>query len=140
MSIQTIITKLAELEAALPGIKAAYDVTPSGLTVFPCFINYPRDGELHWAASDYARSDHYIVCECRVTRQNLPQDEALLRPYIAEFRDMIAEHLTLEGVCEQVYPPIYYEYGALAWGTNELHLGIRFTIRVIEKEDVTPGL
>ena len=137
MSLQAILSQLATLEADIEGIRAAYDETPEGLSVFPCFINYPQRGELHWAASDFARSDHTIVCELHVTRQSLPQDEALARPFVGLFRNMIVGHITLEGTCEQVLPPITYEYGRLTFGT-ETHLGVRFIIRVVEKENVTP--
>ena len=125
-SIQAVITKLAEIEAGLSGIKAAYDETPEALTVFPCFINYPRRGTYKCGGGPTKEGTQTIRCELHVTRQILPQAETVARPYIDSFVDAVFADPNLGGACVMV-TEIRWEYGNLEFA-GETHLGIQFEV------------
>jgi len=143
MSIENIITQLAVLEAEITGVVVAHDETPEALGEFPCFVNYPLVGELHFDAAEFAISDHTIRCELRVARGHLPEAENLARPFITLFRDKMAANLTLNGSVTSIMT-IRYEYGVLTWAAGtpkeEKHFGIRFEVDVEHKESVAVGL
>jgi len=136
MSIQAIITELATLEAGITGIAAAYDETPDSLSEFPCFINYPKSGRLHFSATNGGQSDHTIVCELRYSKLISTEAEAKMRPFVKLFRDKLAANLTLNGTVDTIND-IRYEYGRLGTMAGEEYLVIRFEVDVKETETIT---
>jgi len=126
MTVAAVITKLAEIESGLSGIKHAYDETPEALTVFPCCINYPLRGTITGGPAGVRTGIHVVVCEFHLSRQILPQAEAMARPYIDSFANAIWSDPRLGGVVDTVLE-LRYEYGRLTFAGEE-HLGLRWEV------------
>ena len=135
MTIQAIITQLATVEAAIDGVVAAYDETPESLNEFPCFINYPVSGTYRCGSGTMKAGIQTIGAELHVTREVLPEAEAVARPFIDLFTDAIFEDIQLDSNCVAV-TEIRWEYGQLKFA-NETHLGVKFLLDVSVRETVS---
>ena len=136
MAIETIITALAALEAAITGVVKAYDNVPGGLNELPAFVNYPKSGRLHFSAAGGGQSDHTIVCELRYSKAITGEADKKLRPFIKLFRNKLAANLTISGTVDTVND-IRYDYGILPPIGGEEYMGVRFEVDVKETEAIT---
>lgn len=135
MTIAAIITQLATVEATISGVVAAYDETPESLNEFPCFINYPISGTYKCGSGTQKAGIQTIGVELHVTREVLPEAEAVARPFIDLFTDAIFADIQLDNTCVSV-TEIRWEYGELKFA-NETHLGIKFMLDVSVRETVS---
>ena len=133
MSIETIITQLAVLEAEITGVHVAHDDSPEALNEFPAFVNYPTGGPFIYSASGPNLTIHTIHADLHVSRSVLPHDENQLRPFVQRVWAKLADNLTCNGTCEHLIL-VRYDYGRLGYGAQET-LGIRFTLSAKEKDD-----
>ncbi len=127
-ALDNVFTQMQVIEAAIAGVVVAYNKTPEALSVFPCFINYPRTGRTIGEAKNQMESLYTIVAELHVARGILPEAESIARPFINLFEDAIYTDPTLAGTVMTVNE-INHSYGQLMFG-NETHLGIRFDVSI----------
>jgi hypothetical protein len=129
MSIETIITELATLQAEIPGINKAWDKTPESLNSFPCFVNIPASGDIKRLANQ-RQARHVVKMQLRVLRADSLSAETKVRPFLELVLDKFDAHISLNG--KAVYSQIiHYDYGNLSWGSAD-YLGISFDIAVTE--------
>ena len=135
MSLESIITQVAVLQAAITGITRAYDNTPDSINDFPCFINIPASGTIE--RQPHTRiTTHSIKMQLFVIRHaNLPSAETKLRPFVALTLDKFDANLTLGATCWSSWIT-HYDYGVLTFGGRQ-YLGIVFDLEAIEREAKT---
>ena len=135
MSLQTIITQVATLEAAITGIKRAHDNTPDSLNELPAFVNIPASADIE--RDPHVRiTTHLIKMELFVLRHtSLQSAETKLRPFVALTLDKFDANLTLGTTCWSSWI-VHYDYGVLTFGGQQ-YLGIVFDLKAIEREAVT---
>ena len=129
MSIQTIITQVAALQAEITGVKRAHDETPDGLNEFPCFVNFISTGDSD-RSPNRRHVVHHIKMQLRVCRADRPSAENLVRPFLLRTYEKFDDNITLNGSATRS-AIVHYDYGNLPWsGTN--YLGISFDLDVWE--------
>ena len=127
-ALDNVFAWMQVIEAAIAGVVVAYDKTPEALSVFPCFINYPRTGRTIGEAKLQMESLYTIVAELHVARGILPEAESIARPFINLFEDAIFTDPTLAGTVMTVNE-IRHSYGQLTFG-SETHLGCRLEVDI----------
>ena len=129
MSIQSIITQVASLEATVSGVKHAYDTADSTINEFPAFINFPESGVIN-RTPNLRKTIHRIKMLLYVTDSVLASAEAELRPYLVATLDVFDTHLSLNSsaASSQI---VGYKYGVLEYG-GQKYLGISFDLDVTE--------
>ena len=130
MSVQTIIAQLAVLQAEITGIRQAFAETPDKLNAFPCFVNFPSEGDIDRAPSQ-RKVKHIIKMQLRVTRADLPSAENKVRPFLDLVLDKFDANISLNGTAHRS-AITHYDYGELPWG-GRTYLGISFDIEVWEE-------
>jgi len=133
MSLSSIITQIAAIEGDISGIKKAHDKAPSNINAFPCFINVPDSGEItrkpntRWVT-------HHIKLELYVTKQIIPEAEALLRPILESTLNAFDAKLTLNGSASNSQIT-GYQYSVLSYNGQD-YLGITFDLNAVEYSNV----
>lgn len=138
MPVEDIITELAALEATITGVAVAHDTSPEAVGDFPCFVNFPIRGVLHFSTADGKQNDHTIACILLVARGNLPTAEADTRPFIDLFQIKLAGAFSLGGTVSTINE-IRYEYGNIKYAGEDF-IGIRFEVDVKEIGSITVAL
>lgn len=136
MAIESIITQVAAIQAAISGILRAYDQAPESLNELPCFVTFPANGDLEWPRKpNLRRTQHALKMMLLVSRGgDLALAEKKLRPFIAQVIQTFDQHLTLGGTCASSGIS-RYEYGHVEYA-GVPYLGITFTLQALELEPV----
>ena len=138
--IGLIIDELVTLEKTLTETAAAFDETPETVGATPAWLNFPRSGTLN-EQTGWAEDNHTLVCACVKRRALLPADEAMMRPLITKFPDLLSDNLSLGGTVAHV-DEVRYEYGLIEGlsSPEEPMFGVLFTVDVTCKDTVSVGL
>lgn len=133
MPIETIITQVAAIQAAIAGIKQAHDNPPHSLNALPCFVNFMGPAEVNYTPSR-RETKHTIKMQLYITKQVLPEAEKVLRPFIDLVLDKFGQSLQLNSTC--AYSMLtHYDPGVLTYGGTQ-YIGISFDLSVTEHESV----
>ncbi len=127
-ALDNVFTQMQVIEAAIAGVVVAYNKTPEALSVFPCFINYPRTGRTIGEAKNQMQSLYTIVAALHVARGILPEAESIARPFINLFEDAIFTDPTLAGTVMTVNE-VRHTYGEVMFG-SERHLACMFELDI----------
>lgn len=126
-ALETVLSKLATIEATITGIKRAYTTVPESMAEFPCFVNLPRRGTAK-LMSGVVQDIYTLKVELHVARGVLPEADALARSFINAFEDKLLADVTLGGTVDTTNE-IRHEYVMFPVG-REFHLGIMFEVDI----------
>lgn len=134
--IELIIKGAANVELTITGIQAAYPDAPSSLNQFPCFLNYPSSGDIGWPREMSVRNiDHTINVDLLVQKGgDLSSADRLCKPYIAKVIEAFDQNITLGNSCLAAGIS-HYDYGVIEYAGVQ-YIGIKFTLKAIEKQQV----
>lgn len=148
MSLETILTRVKSINAAVAGVTTAYDHTDVQDSLntanLPAAIAMPGEGDLTYGGGGDVLTAHrlrlllYVV---PASRGNLAQNVAACIPFVACFRDAYAQAIKLDSLPGVNWAYLRdYRVGLLPpYGGTE-YVGVEFTLEVEEQETVTVGL
>lgn len=134
--IDAIIHGTAKVEMTIPGINGAFTDVPSSLNQFPCFLNYPSTGDIEFPRQMNVRSTtHTVNIDLLVQKGgDLSAADRLCKPYIAKTVQVFDQNVTLFNSC-LIAGINHYDYGVIEYAGVQ-YIGIKFTLKAIEKEQV----
>jgi len=132
-----IIDELVTLERQLTGSKVAYDEAPESIATAPAWLNFPMRGTFR-AQTGWSEDSHTMGCACVKRRALMAQDEALMRPLITQFPDLLHQNLMLNGTVAHIQD-IRYQYGVIETlsSPEEPMWGVMFEVDFIVKDVIT---
>ena len=137
MSLAAIITQMATIEAAITGIKHAYDNPDEAINEPPCFVNVPDGPPVVLRSPGSVRqTTHRIKALCLVVRGgSITTADKELRPYLEATFSAFDAKITLNGACAHSRI-VSAKYGEISWG-GQPYLGWSFELEVMERNIVT---
>lgn len=134
--IDQIINGATNVESTIYGIAGAFADAPQSLSQFPCFLNYPGRGTLEWPRTPSVRTvEHEINIDLLVQKGgDLSAADRLCKPYIDKVIETFDQNITLQGSCLAA-GITDYNYGVIEYSGVQ-YLGIKFTLKAIEKQQV----
>jgi len=127
-SVSAAISKLSELIATIPQIKAAPAVPTESINVFPFAVIYERSAETVLLSDGFANDLVQIVVEFHLSRQFLPGVLGIADSIRNQFLDKLIEHPTLDGTVSTIQS-VDRVFGAMDYGSTQ-SIGYRFTLEV----------
>lgn len=136
MAVDKIISEAAVVQNTITGIKQVFSDIPTSLNVLPCFVTYPSKGQLQWPRQPMVRTiTHDLNMDLYVQKGgDLASADRFLKPYIDLVIETFDQNITLGGNCI-TSGVVDYSYGVLTVSGVE-YLGIKFTLKAIEKSQV----
>lgn len=134
MTVENIINGAVTVQKTIAGIQSCFVDAPSSLNQLPAFVTYPVDGEIEWPRNPNVRTTtHTLDMDLYVQKGgDLSATDRLLKPFIAKVINAFDQNLTLGGNAFNS-GAVSYKYGTLSYGGND-YLGIKFTLKAVEKE------
>lgn len=136
MTVENIINGAVSVQKTIIGIQSTFVDAPSSLNQLPAFVTYPTDGEIEWPRKPNVRTTtHTIDMDLYVQKGgDLSATDRLLKPYVSKVINAFDQNLTLGGNAFNS-GVVNYKYGTLNYAGSD-YLGIKFTLKAIEKEQV----
>lgn len=124
--LQEVVEGVQDLMGAISGVRAAPDVAPDKLGVFPFVVTYPRRGEWRGDAFEDLTARHELAVELHVGRADLFTGAEIA----LGIGDVMAKDLLrfpmLGGAASNV-ERLQYEFGGMEWNGVPT-VGFRFTL------------
>lgn len=136
MTVENIINGAVTVQKTIAGIQSTFVDAPSSLNQLPAFVTYPGDGDIEWPRKPNVRTTtHNLDMDLYVQKGgDISTADRLLKPFIAKVFNAFDQNLTLGGNAFNS-GVVSYKYGTLSYAGND-YLGIKFTLKAIEKENV----
>ncbi len=137
MSLDSIIAGVVAVQRTIPGIAFAYENAPEAINeALPAFITSPSEGSVEWPRKPSIRTiTHDIIMDLFVNRGgDLAAADKVLKPFVALVIQTFDQNITVNGTCFNS-GGITYKFGKLEYAGVE-YLGIKFTLKVVEKTQV----
>jgi len=130
--VSAIITRVAAIQEAIPGIKKAHINAPESIKEMPCFVNFPASADIEMLPMQ-RRVKHLIKMHLFVQRSDLPSAEKELRPFLELVFSAFDADITLGGTVIRSYI-IHYDYGKLEYPEGTKYAGDTFDLEVLERD------
>jgi hypothetical protein len=137
MSLDSVIAGAVAVQGTMQGVTTYPDAPEAINDRLPAFVTYPHEGELEWPRKPSQRKiTHNIMMDFLVSRAgDLAGADKLLKPFVTRIMDLFEQNLALQGTCLNS-GIVHYQYGKIEYA-GIMYLGIRFTLRAIELNQVT---
>lgn len=129
MSLLNALKNLATLLAGMDDITDVSASPPFSISDFPYGLVYVDDGEMAAISQGLSRGLHNLAFELHVSRSVTPDAVLSASVWPERVFAIIQTDTTLGGAISHVVWPMHYEASPIAYG-NEIHYGIKFTIKV----------
>lgn len=143
MSIEIWMPRLARVFAEVRGMQKVYtfENLPGSLAAFPATVIMPTGGSQEYSAGGPGLAWHDVQANVYTAAQFLPEAAATSVRLLAEIRNRLAGHITLDGMVNYVLPvappALWYEGpGQLGFG-DKVHMGFILRLTVKETEAIT---
>lgn len=136
MSLTTAITNINTILSGITGIRRVYADPPESISEFPAAMTYIKSGELTVVSAGLARNMHSLSVDIYHARQVLPQAVNESKVWPGLVLAALAADQTLGGAVTHIVWPVRYTAGALRYGGQFVHYGVRFEIVVKLMESI----
>lgn len=137
MTLETVISEIAEDLQDIEGLRGAPSEPPEQINVFPFVVIYVRGGVWQIGAPGVIRGLHDIVVELHVARRDLPRDVRAAMSYAESVPQILLGALSAKGDrfngSISTFGRLSYTFGPMQWGGVDT-VGFRWVLENVKTE------
>ena len=135
-TLEQVIAEVQEDIRALSGIRAAPNLAPEQMNVFPFCVVYPGSGTMSSGVPGEMLGIHSIVIELHIGRKDLPRDIDAALPFVESIPNILLKAVATTAGDRfdntvDTFTDVTYEFGPLDWGGTAT-IGWRFRMNGVK--------